>query len=454
MSILLNDAQKLLRSQSENQEITNAEVYIEKKTESRIRLERGEVNVGIQKHIWGGAIRVLVKKGIGFSTFTNMENGKQAFESAIANAKIAPQNPYATIPDVKETKPLDGGFDKRIANLVPEDLNEKIMEIKNTLQEKKTHGNSASIRTVIHEIAISNLNGIALSGNSTKMTLGAEITLKKEDNISAGYAETISKTIDFEKSPEELVLESYDLAEKQLIVSKVSTEKLPIILHPIAVREIFGWPFPPEILGSNVVKGASPFIGKIGERIAPDIISIVDEGLNKESFYSFKFDDEGVPRQNNTVVDKGILKMFLYDSKSAMEAKTESTGNCGRFGLYDGRSYQFMPSCATHNLKFQPGDMKKEEMFDIKRGIYMVYPIGAHSANPANGKFNVLPYIAFLVENGEIVGGLKKFILSSTIQEVLNKIDSVGDKIENTAIEWNHQLSSPYIRLSDVNVIE
>ena len=136
--------------------------------------------------------------------------------------------PYPKTPITAASRLLEGAFDKRIVNLVPEDLNERIMEIKEALEEKKTHGNNASIRTIIHEIAISNLNGVAVSGNSTKMIMGAEITLKKEDNISTGYVEKISKTIDFDQTPREMVFESYDLAKKQLVTSSVGLEPISI----------------------------------------------------------------------------------------------------------------------------------------------------------------------------------------------------------------------------------
>jgi predicted Zn-dependent protease len=157
------------------------------------------------------------------------------------------------------------------------------------------------------------------------------------------------------------------------------------------------------------LKKASPFVGKEGKKIATKELSLIDRGLNPMAFYPAGFDDEGTPRHNVSVVKDGVLKTFLYDATSAKEAGKKSTGNSGRFSVYDRRSYVYPPSCATHDLTVQKGDSKLEEMItDIKRGIYLIYPIGAHSGNVASGSFNVAPYICFLIEGGEVVGGVKK----------------------------------------------
>ncbi|MHA2059723.1 MAG: TldD/PmbA family protein [Candidatus Ranarchaeia archaeon] len=454
MSDILKDAEKILNSQSKNDILTNAEVYLERNVVTRMRMERGEVRMGQQQEIWGGAVRALVKKGIGFATFTSPETGLKAITAAITSAKVAPQNPHATIPEKKPTTNIGGTYDKRVQELPPESFQEKILEIKNVLDEKKPHGSIADVRTSLHEVALTNLNGITETAKATKLVVDVQVNLKKEENISVGTHEELSSTIEMKRTPEEVTTLAWEMAEKQLNTVKITKETLPVILHPVAVREIFGWPFPPEILGSNVVKGASPFIDKIGETVASPVVTIIDEGLDPNSFYPFPFDDEGMPKQNNTVIEKGVLKAFLYDSKTALEAKTESTGNCGRFGRYDGRSYRFMPTCATHNLKILPQKGTLDEMLDVKRGIYFVYPIGAHSANSSSGQFNVLPYIAFLVEKGELIGGIKKFIMTSTIPEILKKIDLIGNEVEHTSIEWNHQMSSPPIRLADIDIIE
>ncbi|MHA2406957.1 MAG: TldD/PmbA family protein, partial [Candidatus Ranarchaeia archaeon] len=427
---------------------------LERKIVTSMRMERGEVRMGQQQETWGGAVRALVKKGIGFATFTSPEAGIKAIASAIKSAEVAPQNPHATIPERKPTKNISGTYDNRVKELPPEAFQERILEIKNVLDEKKPHGSLAQVQTNLHEVAVTNLNGIAETAKATKLLVEVDINLKKEEIISDGSHEELSSNIELKMTPEEITLKAWDMAEKQLNTVKVTKETLPVILHPLAVREIFGWPFPPEILGSNVVKGASPFVDKIGETVASPDVTIVDEGLDPKSFYPFPFDDEGVPKQNNTVIKKGVLKSFLYDSKSAMEAKTESTGNCGRFGRYDGRSYRYMPTCASHNLKILPQKSTLDEMLDVKRGIYFVYPIGAHSANTSSGQFNVLPYIAFLVEEGELIGGIKKFIMTSTIPQILKKIDLIGDEVVHTSIKWNHQMASPPIRISDVDIIE
>ncbi len=240
----------------------------------------------------------------------------------------------------------------------------------------------------------------------------------------------------------------------QLDTKKVQSKNMTVLLHPLAIREIFGWVLAPEFLAHNVLKKSSPFVDKIGHEIASEQVNLVDMGLSPEAYYPSGFDDEGHPRKDTTVIEKGVLKSFLYDSTTAKEGKTESTGNSGRFSVYSRRNYAYPPTCSTNRLTLQPGTATVDEMIeDVKYGIYLTYPIGAHSGNVANGVFNVAPYISFLIKNGGKVGGIKKFVMSSSTPELLKKITLVGKKVKNEAIEWNEQVSGPHLMVEDVKIV-
>ena len=169
MNDILNDAEKILNSQSKNKMVTNAEVYLERKIVTKVRMERGQVRMGQTQQTWGGAVRALVKKGIGFATFTSPETGLKAIVAAIASANVAPQNPHATIPEKMSIQSMSGTYDKKIQDLPPEVFQEKILEIKNVLDEKKPHGSLAQVQTTLHEVAITNLNGVAEFAKATKL---------------------------------------------------------------------------------------------------------------------------------------------------------------------------------------------------------------------------------------------------------------------------------------------
>jgi len=336
----------------------------------------------------------------------------------------------------------------------PEDMVETLTVVQNIFDDKRVHGSVAVMEVLRHDIAIANTQGVEHKSRATQLALGLECFTKSGDVIGVGIGDARSPTIQLPISVEEMARKTLDDAILNLDLRKVSSGIMPVVLHPIGVRELFGWVFIPEILGHNVVKGVSPFAERLGESIASDIVTLTDKGTSPLAFYPSSMDDEAVPRQDVNVIREGVLESFLYDSTSAKEARVESTGNCGRFRAYDGRSYAYPPTCVTHELMFQTGSAGFKEMLeDVKLGVYILYPIGAHSGNVANGEFNIAPYSSYLIEKGELVGGLKKFIFSSSTPEILKKIEIIGKDLQRNAIAFNHQVSSPHVLLSDVKIV-
>ncbi len=451
---LLEQANKVLQEQVKYGDINAGEVYVERKRTTFLRVERGQFQVGTISEEWGGAIRVLINQGLGFATFTTERLGSNAFKSAIDNARAAPPNPHATIPEPSKVRSEFEGFDPKLDTLEPEEMVESLQIVQNVFNDKRVHGSVAIMGVSRHDIAIANTHGIEHKSRATQLTIGLECYAKSGDVIGVGIGDARSPTTQLPISVEEMATKTLDDAVLNLKQRKVTSGTMPVILHPIAVRELLGWVFIPEILGHNVVKGVSPFTEKLGESIASDTVTLTDKGTSPLAFYPSPVDDEGVPRQDITVIENGILQSFLYDSTSAKEAGLDSTGNCGRFRSYDGRSYAYPPTCVTHELTFQAGSASFEEMIeDVKLGVYIFYPIGAHSGNIANGEFNIAPYSCYLIENGELTGGLKKFIFSSSIPEILKKIETVGKDAQRNAIAFNHQVTSPHMFLRDVKIV-
>lgn len=451
---LLEQASNVLREHTKYSDINAAEVYVERKRTTLLRIERGQFQVGTISEEWGGAIRVLVNQGLGFATFTTERLGSMAFKSATDNARAAPSNPHATIPGPRKVRSEVEGFDPKLDMMEPEDMVEPLQIVQNVFDDKRVHGCVAIMEVSRHDTAIVNTQGVEHRSRATQLAIGLECFTKSGDVIGVGVGDGRSPTAQLPISVEEMAAKTLDDAILNLKQRKITSGTMPVVLHPIAVRELFGWVFIPEILGHNVVKGVSPFAERLGESIASDIVTLTDNGTSPLAFYPSSVDDEGVPRQDVAVIHEGVLKSFLYDSTSAKEAGVESTGNCGRFRNYDGRSYAYPPTCATHELTFQEGSASFEEMIeDVRLGVYILYPIGAHSGNIANGEFNIAPYSCYLIENGELTGGLKKFIFSSSIPEILRKIEIVGKDTQRNAIAFNHQVSSPHVFLRDVKIV-
>ncbi|GAJ03710.1 unnamed protein product [marine sediment metagenome] len=141
----------------------------------------------------------------------------------------------------------------------------------------------------------------------------------------------------------------------------------------------------PQLSAENVQRKQSPYHGKKGEEIASKIITIIDDGTMPLGVNSRKMDGEGVPSQSTSLLEKGVLKNFLYDSYTAGKDSVESTGNAIR-------GFDNLPTPGATNFIINGiSRASKDEMFsEISEGLFINDVIGAHTASRASNPFSHL----------------------------------------------------------------
>ncbi len=193
----------------------------------------------------------------------------------------------------------------------------------------------------------------------------------------------------------------------------------------------------------SVMIQRSIFVGKLGQKVASDIVTMRDLPASY-SMSNRAFDDEGVAVKENVLIDKGILKTYVHNTSTARIFKTETTGNAG---LVFPRPW---------NLELDAGDMSKEEMFqDVKRGLYLTNTWYTRFQNFATGDFSTIPRDGmFLIENGEIKQSWKDVRISDNALRMLNNIASISK--ERQHVHWWGEADppslSPYILMKDVQI--
>jgi PmbA protein len=172
-------------------------------------------------------------------------------------------------------------------------------------------------------------------------------------------------------------------------------------------------------------------------------LTICDDGLYPSGLRTALFDGEGVPHQKTPVIDKGILRNFLYDNYSAKKDSKESTGNASRAG------YLSTPSIDTTNFHIMPQKSTSEQMLkEVSDGLIVYYLQGAHSSNPVSGEFSVVATLAWKIKNGELVHPCKGVMLAGNIFELLKNISIIGSNERQMG-----SLISPWVQAENVKVI-
>ncbi|MDI6846680.1 MAG: metallopeptidase TldD-related protein, partial [Candidatus Bathyarchaeia archaeon] len=187
----------------------------------------------------------------------------------------------------------------------------------------------------------------------------------------------------------------------------------------------------------------SAFKGKIGEKVASEIVTIYDDGLFNGGLRTWKFDGEGVPQQKTLIIEKGILRNFIYDDYTAKKEGKESTGNASRAG------YLSTPNVEATNFHLMAGNKSPKELItEVDEGLLVYYLQGAHSSNPASGEFSVVATPAWKIKNGEIAYATKGAMLAGNIFEVLTNVSALADNERKIG-----QLVAPWVLVENVKVI-
>ncbi len=222
----------------------------------------------------------------------------------------------------------------------------------------------------------------------------------------------------------------------------VKTGSLPVIFTANGIASALMMPLFIAFNGKMVYEGASPVGNKMGQQVFSDKFGLSDDALVAFCPGSRPCDDEGVPARKTPLIEKGVVKNFLYDLQTAGLAGTISTGN-GRRG---GGS---LPSPSPNAFVISPGDTTFDEMVaDIKEGLVVEQLMGASQGNVLGGDFSGNVLLGYKIENGKIAGRVKDTMVSGNIYKLLKDIAAVGSESR-----WvDGMLNTPPIYLPAVSV--
>jgi TldD protein len=170
-----------------------------------------------------------------------------------------------------------------------------------------------------------------------------------------------------------------------------------------------------------VSKGSSAYTGQVGEKIASPLINAVDDGTIPGRRGSLRFDDDGTPASRTVLIEKGVLKEYMWDLVEARRVGRESTGNGRR------QSFRHMPMPRMTNTYIAAGPHEPDEILrSVDRGLY-VKRLGGGQADIAKGDFVFSVTEGYLIEDGKLTAPVRGATLAGNGPEVLSEIDMVGN---------------------------
>jgi PmbA protein len=425
-----------------------AEAFTYQGLTTNVIIERGQIAKSSRIIDRGLGIRAIINKAVGFS-YTNVLESKTAIEEtvqkALNSAKASkPDENWHSLASKKPLASVEKTYDPRIAELRSDDL-VKIASIMLDAAEKTDKrifpiegGTGASHLST----AVANSNGIANFDHGTIIECSLA-TIGQQGGEVTPVCFEFNAERNYNIDPEWIGKEAARLATSALKAKKTETKNTNVIFTQFAFQELLYYTLIDAVKADFVQRNQSAFKDKIGEKVASEIVTIYDDGLFSGGLRTWRFDGEGVPQQKTLIVEKGVLRNFLYDNYTAKKEGKESTGNAARAG------YLSTPSLAATNFHFMPGNKSPEELVsEVDDGLIVYYLQGAHSSNPASGEFSVVATPAWKIKNGEIAYATKGAMLAGNIFQILKNISALADNERKIG-----QLVAPWVLVENVKVI-
>lgn len=218
--------------------------------------------------------------------------------------------------------------------------------------------------------------------------------------------------------------------DKAVLLSKA--KPAPAGEMPVIINNSFGGVIFHEACGhgletTSIEKNASVFCGKLGEKMAPDCITAIDDGTIKNGWGSLNIDDEGNLTQKTVLIEKGVLKSYLVDHMGSLKTGYAMTGSGRR------QNYKFAPASRMRNTYIAAGTDKFEDMVkDVDYGLF-AKTMGGGSVSPGTGDYNFQVREAYMIRNGKIEEVVKGACLIGRGIETLGKITKVSADLKIAA---------------------
>ncbi|MFX1484558.1 MAG: TldD/PmbA family protein [Promethearchaeota archaeon] len=424
-----------------------AEAHARSEIELESDVELAQISSVNQQTAVQIAIRVFIGKRMG-SAFTNIATRdavSEAVSLALSAARVTTEDAdWKNLPYPKEYPSLEGLWYEEVVKQEPS----VIITATGDLIKKASAAEEGLIvvgggsGVTYGTAAYANSNGIAHSEKSTQSYIVAVAVAQTQAGMTPGvisYDIQRSLNVNLEKTVEKIATQIHLC--KNVVDGK--TGKYTVVFHPQAYSALLNYTLMQGVKGDNVARGKSKIADKIGDRIASEHFSLIDDGLYPGGANTSIADHEGVPRQSTPIIEKGVLRSFLWDTYWANKMGVQSTGNATR------NMRQGLVDIGFTNLVIEPGTREIEEIIsDIDHGYYIQAVQGAHSANPESGDFSVVGNPALLISDGKLVGAINGLMISGNAFNMLKSIVEVA-KTPHTLVSW----IGPEIICRDIDVI-
>ncbi|MBU3145682.1 TldD/PmbA family protein [Clostridium sp. CF012] len=437
-----------------------SEIFLEDTVKNNISMVDGKVDNSVSGREFGIGIRIF--KGLNsVYAYTNDASRGSLLETACKAA--------CAVGSINNDKCIDINLTERIGSnihpilYVPSTVSnlKKVVEMKKAYTCAKDYSSEIAQVTINYadvdqKVLIANSEGLLTNDRRIRTRAFIQSVASNGVENQMGY-QGPGRKMGFEMfdaiNIEEIARQASKTAVTMLHAAVCPAGKMPVVIDNGFGGVIFHEACGHALEAAAVAKGNSIFAGKLGQKIASDKVTAIDDGIMTNLWGSINIDDEGTPAKRNVLIENGILKGYMIDKLNSRRMNMEITGSSRR------ESYKFAPTSRMTNTFIAPGNDDENTIIgSMQNGLY-AKEMGGGSVNPVTGEFNFAVVEGYLIKNGKIDIPVRGATLIGKGSDILFNIDMVGKNLQHgqgmcgaSSGSVPTNVGQPMIRVSEITV--
>jgi PmbA protein len=404
------------------------EAYASRGSSTEVRVWRGQVEHFVSAASEGVGVRVVSGGRTGFAYAGTLEADAVAEVLAEARENVAygTADPDAGVAEPDGVEPVDIElWSDELDRFATADKIELALELERMVlaMDPRIRVDDANYIDGGGEMAVATSTGIVRHRRGNSCHVSVSTLADDGDETQTGFGYSIGDhpgEFDLEWAAREAV----ERATRLLGAEKPPSERTTVIFDPFVTAQLL------SIIGSTlngeaVVRGRSLFADRVGDVIASELVTLIDDPTDVRAYTATDVDGEGLATRRNVLIDAGRLDHFVQSTYSARRAGVVSTGNGVRGG------YSSTPGTGCLALQLVPGARSRDDLIaDVDHGVLVQSLSGVHSGvNTVSGDVSV-GATGMTIRNGALATPVREFTVASTIQRLLTDVVEVGGDIE------------------------
>lgn len=407
-----------------------AEIFVEDRIDNAIMMRSGRIENANSGRLHGAGVRVF--NGTNAIYVHTNDTSREGLMACARQAAAAVKGGKGCV-----VQPFHAVDFAR-----PEEIRLLPTEVKAAVKAEKIRAAEAAARRVspeivqvignyidhVQDVCVCNTEGVFATDRRVRTRLAMSAVASNGTENQTG-SDSPGASMGFEIFDTLIDPEKVGATAANQAVTMLHAPLCPAGIMPVVIDNGFGGVIFHEACGhsleaTSVSIGVSEFANKLGEKIASDRVTAIDDGTLLNAWGAIHMDDEGTPAQRTVLVENGILTNYMIDRLGARRMNMPITGSSRR------QSYAFAPTSRMRSTFIAPGQDDEAEMIaSMGDGLY-AKKMGGGSVNPATGEFNFAVNEGYLVKDGKIAHPVRGASLIGRGSEVLLKIDRVGKDLE------------------------